>query len=155
MRRVHTEVSVPRYLLHSLPLSLPLPCKWEFDFALHWNPFLEMNEVSMPSPGGPRWFLREINGDGRDVSACKQTVTRRLPMPLGSLCLIVAVMLHFKVINIPWWSYSGMFKMHSSLYWDQCMAAGQCQHCVRANWDRTVMVLCAVGGLHISNVFMY
>lgn len=53
---VQLEVSLPRYLQLSLSFSLSSPpypsCKWEFDFSLHWIPFLEIDEVSMQGPGG-------------------------------------------------------------------------------------------------------
>lgn len=41
-------------------------------------------------PRWPCWFLTEINGHGEDGLARIQTVTPRLLMPPGSLCLIVA-----------------------------------------------------------------
>lgn len=95
MQRVHPEVSVPRYLPHSLPLfPLPVPCKWEFDFALHWNPFLRDEWRFSAKPRWPCWFLTEINGDGGKMCwLVHKTVTRRLSTPPGSLCLIVAVTL--------------------------------------------------------------
>lgn len=129
--------------IHSLSLpSLPLQMR------IWFCPLLESisgDEWSFNAkPRWPRWFLREINGNGRDVLACTQTVTRCLPVPLGSLGLIVAVLQYFEVINTPLRSYLRMLRMHASSLWESVLeSVSMCSKWdSAARWLACCLVVC-------------